>query len=101
VARGLNAPASVFSAARAQVILARLAGRQAPHPVGTPAQAAVQEQLQAELQALGIKSTRLDRMSCYGTQREHGVGCAQVHDIIAVPAGAGDRTMLVNHISLE
>lgn len=98
VARGLNAPPTEFSAARAQAILSRLAGDQAPHPVGTPAQAAVQERLQAELQALGIKSTRLDRMSCYGTQREHGVGCAQVHDIIAeVSPGEGKAILMMAH----
>lgn len=48
-----SAPEAEFSAERAAAQLARVLGDEAPHPVGTPANAAVRERLLAELRALG------------------------------------------------
>jgi hypothetical protein len=47
-----SAPPNVFSAARAQEDLAMIAA--APHPVGSPAQAAVRDYLLGEIAALGL-----------------------------------------------
>ncbi|MCX7281035.1 MAG: hypothetical protein NTX21_05680 [Alphaproteobacteria bacterium] len=41
---GLDAPATQFSAARADVVLGRVMGDQAPHPSGSPAAEAVPSQ---------------------------------------------------------
>ncbi len=48
-----TAPGTEFSAERAAATLARVLGDEAPHPVGTPANAAVRERLLAELRGLG------------------------------------------------
>lgn len=51
--RPASAPADEFSAERAAAQLARVLGDEAPHPLGTPANAAVRERLLVELRGLG------------------------------------------------
>lgn len=53
-----------FSAARARDTVAELLGDGAPHPVGSPANAAVRDRLLARLRALGLDPTVQRAFSC-------------------------------------
>ncbi len=52
--RGADAPADLFSAARALAILDRILGDERPHPLATPANDAVRARLISELESLGL-----------------------------------------------
>src|SRR6185437_15284255 len=65
-----NAPATVFSAARADAVLARLLGPEVPRPSGSPAAAAFRARLKDELARLGIPYEERTRQSCYGRRRQ-------------------------------
>jgi hypothetical protein len=93
---GLDAPAAQFSAARAHDAMIRLLGAEQPHPVGSVAEAAVQDRLRAELSKLGVASQTLSGMSC--ANGRGAIICATVHDIVAqVRPGAGDAILLMAH----
>src|SRR5215475_8960737 len=65
-ARGLDAPPTEFSAARAYATLGRILGPEVPHPVSSAANQAVRDRVRAEFDHLGI-STLVDRRSgCNG-----------------------------------
>ncbi|HEX3755012.1 MAG TPA: M20/M25/M40 family metallo-hydrolase [Rhizomicrobium sp.] len=97
--RGADAPATQFSALRAQRLLARLQGPAKPHPAGTPENAAVHDRLQRELAALGVKTTALSRMSCYYGARWSAIECARITDIIAqVAPGRGKAIVMMAHM---
>jgi hypothetical protein len=51
---GADAPATEFSAARAHAVLTRLLGDEAPHPLGSAANAEVRARVCEELEALGL-----------------------------------------------
>jgi uncharacterized protein (DUF697 family) len=90
----IDAPATTFSAARARVVLERIAGDQAPHGVGTAANAAVRERIAAELEALGLVVERQAAIAC------RGVVCAPVVNLVAEVPGAhtgGPAVLLVSH----
>ncbi|MGH6828270.1 MAG: M20/M25/M40 family metallo-hydrolase, partial [Rhizomicrobium sp.] len=96
---GPFAPAREFSQARADQTLARLLGPERPHPTGSRADAAVHIRLMAELARLGIKSSTLSAMSCYGESRWGTIACATVTDIIAqVAPGPGPAIALMAHM---
>ena len=57
--RGLDAPPTEFSAARADATLANLLGPEVPHPVSTAANKAVRDRVRAAFAALGIKTSLL------------------------------------------
>src|SRR5579871_3164059 len=63
---GLDAPATEFSAARADRILKRLLGPEVPHPVSTPANQAVRDRVRAEFAALGITTSLYQGLGCEG-----------------------------------
>jgi hypothetical protein len=90
-----DAPATVFSAARAGATLARLLGPEVPRPSGSPAAAAFRARLKGELARLGIPYEERTRRSCYGRRRQV---CAAVTNIYAhaIP-GTGREVLLMAH----
>lgn len=78
-----DAPATSFSAERAVAVLERIVGKdQAPHGVGTPANAAVADRIEAELEALGLTVRRHRAMSC------RNIVCAPVTNLVADVPGS-------------
>lgn len=89
-----DAPTTEFSATRAQAVLTRLVGDEAPHGVGTEANAAVRERIAAELTDLGLTVERQAAISC------RGITCAPVLNLIAEIPGAheaGPAVLLASH----
>ncbi|HEU4773160.1 MAG TPA: M28 family peptidase [Lysobacter sp.] len=78
---GFDAPANVFSAARAKTVLVRLLGDQSPHPTGSAANAAVRDRIVAEFGQLGIPVEVQRRFACGGST------CATVDNVVARIAG--------------
>ncbi len=96
---GPNAPATQFSAARADGILARLLGPEQPHPAGSAEDAAMHARVLADFTRLGVKTDTLSAMSCYGEARWRAVTCAHVTDIIGeVAPGEGPAIILMAHM---
>ncbi|MGH8084963.1 MAG: M20/M25/M40 family metallo-hydrolase [Lysobacter sp.] len=81
-ALGLDAPAAVFSAARAHEVLARILGDGRPHPTGSAANAAVRDRVVAEFDRLGLDAEVQRRFVC------GAVACATVDNIVARLPGA-------------
>ena len=96
---GLDAPASEFSAARADAVLGRLLGDQAPRPAGSPQNAALRARLLKELADLGVSARTQTGMSCADESRRGFIPCATVSNIIAdVLPGSGKRIVLMAHL---
>ena len=90
-----DAPATQFSAARADAVLARLLGPEVPRPSGSPAAAAFRARLKGELARLGIPYEERTRQSCYGRRRQV---CAAITNITArAIAGTGRAVLLMAH----
>lgn len=90
----LDAPLTAFSAARARSVLERIAGDEAPHGVGTAANAAVRERIEVELLALGLTVRRQSSISC------RGISCAPVVNLVAEVPGShagGPVVLLTSH----
>ena len=86
----VDAPASAFSAQRAQQVLQRLLPDAVPHPVGSAANAAVRQRLMNELQRLGLAPMLRTRLACSGTT------CATVHNVLArLPGARADAAVLL------
>jgi hypothetical protein len=89
--RGDDAPADAFSATRAQAVLARVLGDEAPHPTGSAANAAVRDRIVAEFATLGLAAEVQRRYVC-GTSN-----CATVENILArVPGASPERAVLLS-----
>ncbi len=87
-----DAPAGVFSAARAAAVLRGLAGDGAPHPVGSAAHAAVRTRLVARLEALGLPVAVRKSFVCSGAAPV----CGTVENVTAtLPGGTGKRAVLL------
>lgn len=89
-----DAPATAFSATRARAVLERIAGDQAPHGVGTAANAAVRERIEAELAALGLTVERQAAVAC------RGITCAPVINLVAEVPGShegGPVVLMTSH----
>jgi len=96
---GLDAPATVFSAARADAVLGRLMGDQKPRPAGSPENAALRARLLKELADLGVSARTETRMSCADESRRGYVPCATVSNIVAgVSPGSDKRIVLMAHL---
>lgn len=80
----VDAPATEFSAPRARAVLERIVGNGEPHGVGTAANAAVRDRIDAELRALGLMVERQAAFSC------RRVTCAPVVNLMAEVPGAHD-----------
>jgi len=100
--RGLDAPETDFSAARADDVLGRVLGPEMPHPLGTPENANVRARILAEFAALGIEARLQSGLSCTGRKRYGYVVCATVHNIVAeiVPGQGKSITLLAHYDSV-
>ncbi len=77
-----SAPLEDFSAARARVVLERLAGDGIPHPIGSPQHAIVRDRVIAEFRALGLAPVVERDLSC----APNG-SCATVENIAVMLPG--------------
>lgn len=83
--RGADAPATEFSAARAEKVLARLLGDGAPRTPGSPAHAAFRERLLEEIRRLGLEPETDEGLAC----APHG-SCARLVNVLAELPGAAE-----------
>jgi len=91
---GADAPPELFSAERARTELSRLLGDERPHPVGTAANRAVKERLEARLTELGLPYEEQHTIGC----STRWAACASVENVIATLAGKeSDALALMAH----
>ncbi|HEX8171191.1 MAG TPA: M20/M25/M40 family metallo-hydrolase [Thermoanaerobaculia bacterium] len=88
--RDAAAPPNVFSAARAMNELRNVLGDQQPHPIGTPANAAVRERIAARFRSLGYEVRVQQRFACNAVPL-----CGNVNNIVAARGGGSGDTVLV------
>jgi hypothetical protein len=92
----MDAPASEFSAARADATLARLLGPERPRPAGSPEAAAFRARLQDELTRLGVAHEAITQESC--RERRGQKFCLTVTNIRAVVVpGTEPEVLLMAH----
>src|SRR3954451_6957070 len=93
-AQPASAPATEFSAGRAQAVLRDLLGDGAPHPVGSPAAARVRERILAELRSVGLTPEVQEGVGC----SPNGT-CARVSNVLARLPGRepGKSVLLLAH----
>ena len=97
-ALGIDAPATQFSARRADAVLDHLLEAQQPHPAGSQEAALVRARLLKELDALGVHARTVTEMSCFSEERWSILPCGSVTNIIAnVSPGAGKEILLSAH----
>jgi hypothetical protein len=97
-ALGLDAPATQFSAARADAVLGRILDGQHPHPAGSTESAAVRARILKELAGLGVSARVRSQMSCFSEPRWASISCGTVSNIIAeVVPGPGKQIVLMAH----
>ena len=97
-ALGPDAPATQFSAARADAVLGRILGEQHPHPAGSAENAAVRARILKELSDLGVPARVQSQMSCFSEPRWASISCGSVNNIIAeVAPGSGKQIVLMAH----
>ncbi len=106
-AQSADAPANVFSATRAAVLLKSLVGTGIPHPLASAADAAIREKLVQQLNALGIATELQEGWVCdvefacgravniigriEGTEPDGGAVLLAAHyDSVPAGPGAGD-----------
>jgi hypothetical protein len=96
--RGLDAPATAFSAARADATLARLLGPEVPHPVSSAANQKVRDRIRAAFAKLGVQTTLYRAPGCTGHALYGFFACGMTEDILAeVVPGQGKAVVLVAH----
>jgi hypothetical protein len=97
-AKPVDAPATAFSAARAEDVLARILGPERPHPNSTEENAAVRERILEEYARLGIRATPFRDFGCTVNPNFGFMSCGTVTDILAelVP-GKGKAVLLMAH----
>jgi len=94
----MDAPATQFSAARADAVLGRLLGAQKPHPVGSAENAAIRARLLKELADMGVAARTQTGLSCLSARRWGSVACATVTNVVAtVSPGTGKQVLLMAH----
>lgn len=87
-----------FSAARAELVLARILGPEKPHPVSTAENVRVRARIIQELQRLGLHPAVRSSFACHPPRAEGLLICATVTDVIAdVIPGAGRAIVLLAH----
>jgi hypothetical protein len=91
-ARGADAPAAEFSAARSLAVLRTLIGDGSPHPVGSAADDRIREGILAELRRLGYSPEVQEGTWC-------GSLCARLHNVVARLDGTspGKAVLLMAH----
>ncbi|HVZ67923.1 MAG TPA: M20/M25/M40 family metallo-hydrolase [Rhizomicrobium sp.] len=96
--RGIEAPATEFSAVRAANTLGRILGAERPHPAGTIENANVRARIIREFEQLGIEAKPYRAMGCNYGERYGAIECATVTDLIAeVKKGQGKAIVLLAH----
>src|SRR5690348_15946681 len=96
--RGLDAPPTEFSAARAYATLGRILREQVPHPVSSVANQDVRDRVRAEFTTLGIKTDLYRASGCNGRPAYAFFACGTVEDIVAqVAPGQGKAIVLLAH----
>ena len=95
----LSAPATEFSAARADATLGRLLGPEVPHPVSTAANEAVRDRVRGEFSALSIPTRIYRGLGCFDRRAKFGLFfCGTTEDIVAdVAPGSGKAIVLLAH----
>ena len=94
---GLDAPATQFSAARADAVMARLLDGQQPRPAGSAQNAALRAHLMEELARLGATARTQTGLSC--AARSGFVTCGTVTNVIAdIAPGRGTPLLLLAHM---
>ena len=90
-----DAPATEFSAARADAALAKLLGPQRPHPAGSAENDALTARLMDQLRALGLSPSLQTATSC---ETGRFILCTMVHNVVAeVAPGSGPVVLLMAH----
>ena len=93
-----DAPATVFSAGRAEATLARVLGPEKPHPVSSDENAAVRARILTEFASLGVKTSTYTAFTCNAWRGFRAVPCATVTDILAeIVPGVGKAIVLLAH----
>ncbi|HEV2652401.1 MAG TPA: M20/M25/M40 family metallo-hydrolase [Rhizomicrobium sp.] len=96
--RGLDAPITDFSAARANATLGRLLGPEVPHPVSSDANKAVRDRIRKEFATLGVKTSIYRGLGCNGRAEYGFFACGTTEDILAdVAPGQGKAVVLLAH----
>ncbi len=92
--RGADAPLAEFSAARAEEVLRRLVGEEAPRPLGSAEHQRFQERLVAELSRLALAPSLERGVAC-----SPNGSCAQLTNIVAELPGTlpGPAVLLAAH----
>jgi len=92
--RGADAPRAEFSAARAEEVLRRLVGEEAPRPLGSAEHQRFQERLAAELSRLSLAADLEQGVAC-----SPDGSCAQLTNVVAELPGtlAGPAVLLSAH----
>jgi len=88
---GADAPADVFSAARARAELVRLLGDETPHPIGSHANERVKVRLIERLTELGFTPQVQDALGC----STRWPGCGRVQNVLARIDGQVPATLLL------
>jgi len=93
-----DAPATMFSAGRAEATLARVLGPEKPHPVSSDENAAVRARIQKEFASIGVKTSTYKAFTCNAWRGFRAVPCGTVTDILAeVVPGSGKAIILLAH----
>jgi hypothetical protein len=93
-----TAPATQFSAGRAEATLARVLGPEKPHPASTAENQAVRTRILGEFAKLGIRAATYRAMGCNTGHHRPYLACATVTDIVApVRRGEGKAIVLLAH----
>jgi hypothetical protein len=96
--KGLDAPKTEFSAARADATLARLLGPEIPHPLSSAENANVRARIQQEFATLGVKTSIYTALGCNGREAYGFFVCGTTKDVIAeVQPGEGKAIILLAH----
>ncbi|HEY6579253.1 MAG TPA: M20/M25/M40 family metallo-hydrolase, partial [Rhizomicrobium sp.] len=97
-ARPIDASPRVFSAGRAEQVLARILGPETPHPVSTEENGQVRARIVEELAALGLHPYVYHSFACHKPHEYGLLICASVNDVIAdVNPGTGRAIVLLAH----
>jgi hypothetical protein len=94
----LTAPATEFSAARADATLAMLLGPEIPHPIGSAENANVRARILGAFAKLGVPARVYAAQGCMGREKYGYVVCGLTRNVIAqVAPGEGKAIILLAH----
>jgi peptidase M28-like protein len=93
-----SASPTLFSAARAEAVLARILGPEHPHPVSSDENGAVRERILREYAALGVPAKTFRSLGCRLNKKYGELACATVTDVLAqVRPGNGKAIVMLSH----